>query len=81
MLLSRSLIVPNKDIFLLDQDELAIKRVKEKLKKKVIYNTEFVKENILKFIIRNKENNVLGQRDFIYLIGLLDYFSVKFAIH
>ncbi len=72
-------ILKNKDIFLLDQDELALECVKGKLQKNTINNTKIVKENILKFIIKIRENNLFGQRDFIYLVGLLDYFSVKSA--
>ncbi|MBN1797763.1 MAG: methyltransferase domain-containing protein [Spirochaetales bacterium] len=68
-----------KDIFLLDQDKLALERIKQKLKKKTINNTTFMRENIIRFIIKNKKCNLIGKRDFIYIVGLLDYFSVKSA--
>jgi 2-polyprenyl-3-methyl-5-hydroxy-6-metoxy-1,4-benzoquinol methylase len=68
-----------KDIFLLDQDNGALEQVQRHLKSKKSNNIQYVNENILKFIAINKHNNLLGKRDLIYLIGLMDYFYVKSA--
>ena len=39
----------------------------------------FCCDNILKFILRNPRSGQLGQRDLIYSLGLLDYFSLQAA--
>jgi hypothetical protein len=68
-----------KDLVLVDQDEMALDRVREKCDIPKFRKVTFVKENVLKFIARNREENILGKRDFVYSIGLLDYFNVKSA--
>jgi hypothetical protein len=67
----------DKDIFLLDQDNGAIEKIKKSLKSKKSSNIHYINENILKFIAINKHNNILGKRNLIYLIGLMDYFHIK----
>lgn len=70
-------ILKSKSIFLLDQDLFALIRAKKKLNHKLSENFIFRHENILKFIAVNKNKDLLGPRDLIYIIGLLDYFNVK----
>ncbi|MBN2443461.1 MAG: class I SAM-dependent methyltransferase [Spirochaetales bacterium] len=68
--------VCNKRFFLLDQDDGALKRAMNKISVSSD-NVIYVRDNILRFIIKNKKAKLLGPRDFIYLFGLLDYFPVK----
>ncbi len=64
------------DIFLLDQDDRALKRAKQKLGQVKNGNVCFHNENILKFIL-NQDNTILSPRDLIYVAGMTDYFSTE----
>ncbi|RPJ09000.1 MAG: class I SAM-dependent methyltransferase [Spirochaetaceae bacterium] len=66
-----------RDIFLLDMDEEALAAAKSKITGtgKLV----FMNQNILKFIAINREKHLLGERDLIYVIGMMDYFTVKSA--
>jgi len=61
-------------VFLLDQDQGALDRAKVQIGE-IGDNIDFVRQDILKFLIRPKE--LMGSRDLIYLFGLFDYFPIK----
>jgi len=64
------------DVFLLDQDEGAFESARQHMHING-HAIKFHKDNILKFILRKDKDATIGQRDFIYSLGLLDYFNVK----
>lgn len=66
------------DLLLLDQDGGALARAKEKLHPAVT-KVQFAEQNILKSVLCQPGDSLLGQRDFIYSVGLLDYFEEKSA--
>jgi hypothetical protein len=63
------------DIFLLDQDQGAFESAKMNTLDFKNYN--FHLDNVIKFILDKNTRAIMGMRDFIYTIGLLDYFNVK----
>lgn len=65
-----------KEIFLLDFDEGALNRAKEKLNPYEYRCVKYHKDNILKFIL-NKDNDRFPKQDLIYVFGLCDYFNLK----
>jgi hypothetical protein len=65
-----------KDIFLLDFDEGAINRSKEKIVLGSDTQIKFHQDNVLKFILR-QDDNTIGKRNLVYVFGLCDYFSLK----
>ena len=65
----------NLDILLLDMDEGALQSAHSHIRANG--NIHYLQANLLKFILCNQKNDTLGKRDLIYLLGLLDYFSVK----
>lgn len=66
------------DIYLVDQDELALERAKVEIGELPESAIEFHQNNVLKLALggfdKSKQN-----RDLVYLFGLLDYFPVKQA--
>lgn len=62
-------------VFLLDQDSEALKSAKRNITN--CNSVTFHQDNILKFILCNDKNEILNSKDFIYMIGLLDYFTIK----
>ena len=60
-------------LLLVDQDAGALDRARERLTVPPDKVT-FCHENVLKCILRNQRQHQLGQQDFIYAFGLLDYF-------
>lgn len=62
-------------ILLLDMDEGAHESARKHIC--TASGIEYHLANLLKFILSNQKNEVLASRDLIYMLGLLDYFSVK----
>ena len=67
-----------KQVVLVDQDEAALARAKEKLAKVDALDVTFQQANVLKYIL-GKSHLQCGPRDLIYLFGLMDYFPLKSA--
>jgi len=63
-------------ILLIDQDNGALESAKNHIKNKAD-SFIFHQDNILKFILCNDKRDFFSEKDFIYLLGLLDYFSIK----
>ena len=64
------------DGFMLDQDSGAL----ESARKHIIQNGnifDFHNDTILKFILNRDKVKLMGERDLIYSVGMLDYFNVK----
>ena len=62
--------------FMLDQDSGAF----DSARQHIIQNGnrfDFHNDNVLKFILNRDKLKLMGERDLIYSVGLLDYFSVK----
>ncbi len=62
----------------IDQDEGAIESARKHLNC-TGDNIRFHQDNILKFVLRKNKSTVLGKRDLIYMMGLIDYFSANSA--
>jgi hypothetical protein len=67
------------DIFLVDQDELALERAKIEIGELPESNVVFHLDNVIKFAFGGK-SDTKQNRDLVYLFGLLDYFPFKHAI-
>jgi SAM-dependent methyltransferase len=67
---------PDWEDWLLDQDEGALRRAKERMGRRD-GQIAFHCESVLHFIVRQKRDRQLGERDLIYATGLLDYFTVS----
>lgn len=65
-------------IVLVDQDEGALSRAREKLDGKSGLSCTYHQANVLKYIL-GKEHMQCGPRDLVYLFGLMDYFPLKSA--
>jgi extracellular factor (EF) 3-hydroxypalmitic acid methyl ester biosynthesis protein len=63
------------DVFLLDMDEGALGSAIYHIP--VNSNFRFYQANLLKFILGKDKDEIMGTRELIYLLGLLDYFPVK----
>jgi hypothetical protein len=68
--------INTRSILLIDQDRGALESAKFHIKN-TANNFVFHTDNILKFILCNNKRASFSERDFIYLLGLLDYFSIK----
>jgi len=69
-------VLNSRKFLLIDQDSGAL----ESAKKHINHNSDnfiFHQDNILKFILCNNKMEFFGKMDFIYLLGLLDYFPIK----
>lgn len=66
------------DVLLLDQDRGALDRARQKVSPS-IGKVTFLEHNILKFVLGNSKAESVGQRDFVYAFGLLDYFECQSA--
>ena len=68
-------ILSTRNIILIDQDNGALESARSHIsnRNKFIFH----QDNILKFILCNDKKIFFNEQDFIYLIGLLDYFSIK----
>lgn len=64
------------DVFLLDQDSGALDSAKKQIKRNN-HQFYFHNDNILKFILDRDKIKLMGKRDLIYSVGMLDYFSIK----
>ena len=69
-----------RDIFLLDQDEGALNRAREKIDHQAGSKITFHNENVLRFILRNKRQSILSDQDIIYAFGFFDYFPTDTAV-
>jgi hypothetical protein len=70
--------LPGSSFFFLDQDKDALEKARQRLATTTA-ECMFCEENIVKFILRNQRCLHLGVRDFIYSLGLLDYFPTNIA--
>jgi len=68
-----------RDFFLLDLDKDALSGARDNIAGCNGSRVAFMNENILRFLPVNKQKNLMGERDFIYCLGMIDYFSVKSA--
>jgi hypothetical protein len=68
-----------RDILLIDQDAGALEQAKIKVPP-TIGRLTFVQQNILKFILRTRNDQTIGGRDFVYAFGLFDYFDIASAM-
>jgi len=75
----RSLRSDPLDIFLLDRDQGALERARACIGASANYSTSYHCDNILRFALRPSPQRI-GERDLIYLFGLLDYFSAEHAV-
>ncbi len=62
------------DVLLVDQDEGALERAKSQING-CIARTTFVRQNVLKFILRDSADESVSRRDLVYSAGLFDYFD------
>ena len=62
------------DIFLLDMDQGALDRAKEKLTQNI--SVTYTCQNILKFCLGRKKADCVPDRDLVYASGLFDYFDL-----
>jgi SAM-dependent methyltransferase len=67
-----------KDLFLLDPDGDALLRARAQIGPTPDCATRFHKENLLRFVFQ-EPRTLLGERDLIYVFGLLDYFTAPQA--
>jgi ubiquinone/menaquinone biosynthesis C-methylase UbiE len=65
-----------RQILLIDQDSGALESAKNHIKN-TSNNFIFHQDNILKFILCDNKRDFCSEIDFIYLLGLLDYFPIK----
>lgn len=68
-------LLASRDVFLLDMDEGALESARDHIS--CDGNFRFYQANLLKFILSPDRLDIMGKRDLIYLLGLLDYFPVK----
>jgi len=66
-------------LFMLDMDQGALDRAREKMLPEYRAAADFCCDNVLKFILRLPRSEDFGQKKLIYSFGLLDYFDRKSA--
>ncbi len=69
----------DKELYLLDQDDGALDRARKMLTSRGYRNVRYIHSDVIKFILKNAKSPTMPELDFVYSVGLFDYFSLSSA--